>query len=204
MNNNLEKVKTRKNIIIAMTAFWLVFFAILLVHNITGTAGLHLDYSISKYVGLSFPSAIAFLIVNSFVSVMLWRYINPKLKSDMQRILIILIIVTLVLLSIFPIGLFDTIIPEPVIFGRTPISFLHVITSRTMFVAMAAFSALVFYEGKNKNLHDSTVQKSALMFFIYAAICIFVFIFLSKIFWNVDLIFESLYIAFFFLFITTF
>jgi hypothetical protein len=194
----------RKKVYYSMVAFWAVFIAILLTHIITGTADFCINYSISKYVGLSFPSATAFLLVNIFVSVMMWQYLKPKLKSEWLKLLLKIIVVTLVLLSIFPIGLFDNIIPEPVLFGRTPISFLHVITSRTMFIAMAAFSAMAFYEGKVKNLHDANVRKVALLFFTYAVICTFAFIFFPEIFWQIDLIFESLYIAFFFILVMVF
>ena len=185
----------KRPVIVSMIVFWAVFCLILITHNLTGTAYLHLSYSISKYVGLSFPSAILFLITNVFVSVVLWCYMKPRMKSDMQKLIMKIIVATLVLLSVFPIGLFDNIIPEPVLFGRTPISLLHVITSRTMFVAMSAFALLAFYENKNK---------AALSFFIYAAICIFCFIFFSSFFWQVDLIFESVYIAYFFIVVLLF
>lgn len=194
----------KKPVIISMIVFWSVFCLILLAHVLTNTADLRIDYSISKYVGLTFPSAILFLVTNVYVSFILWRYIKPRLKTDMQKVVMKIIIATLVLLSVFPIGLFDSIFPEPVIFGRTPISFLHVITSRTMFIAMAAFALLTFYEGKNKNLHDANIQKTALAFFLYAAVCTVAFIFFSPFFWKVDLIFESLYIAFFFIVVLAF
>lgn len=194
----------KKRVYASIILFWAVFALIVLTHVVTGAAGLHLDYSISKYVGLTFPSAIAFLVTNVVVATLMWQYICPKLKSSAQRFLIKYIFVMLVLLSLFPIGLFDNIIPEPVFLGRTPISFLHVITSRTMFVAMAAFALLTFYEGKKKNLHEANVQKAALAFFIFAAICIFVFVFFSGFFWQFDIIFESLYIAFFFLLVHSF
>ncbi len=200
----MEKIKAKKTVIISMVAFWGIFCLILLFHSLTGTAGLRLDYSISKYVGLSFPSAILFLLTNVFVSVALWRYLMPRLKTDAQKIIMKIIVATLVMLSLFPIGLFDNIIPGPVILGRTPISFLHVITSRTMFVAISAFALLTFYEGKSKNLHDVNIQKTALAFFLYAAICIFVFIFFSTFFWQFDIIFESLYIALFFIVVLAF
>ena len=202
--NNLEKIKSKKVVVRAMILFWVNFFAILVTHNLTGRAGLHVDFSISKYVGLSFPSAIAFLIVNTFVALSMWRYLSPKLGDKIQRILMIYIVITLILLSLFPIGLFDEIIPNPVVFGRTPISFLHVITSRTMFVAMCAFALYTFYAGRRKSLHDETVIKTALAFFLYAVICTFVYIFFSSIFWSFDIIFESLYIAFFFIVVLAF
>lgn len=194
----------KKPVIRAMVLFWVNFFAILTIHNLTGRAGLHLDFSISKYVGLSFPSAIAFLIVNTFVALSMWQYLKPKLKDNIQRWLMLYIVVTLILLSLFPIGLFDEIIPSPIIFGRTPISFLHVITSRTMFVAMTAFALYTFYAGKRKNYHDETIIKTALAFFIYAAICTFTYIFFSNVFWSLDIVFESLYIAFFFIVVLAF
>lgn len=194
----------KKPIIRAMIIFWVNFFAILTAHVLTKRADLRFDYSISKYVGLSFPSAIFFLIANTFVGISMWKYLRPKLFDKVQRGLVLYIVITLILLSLFPIGLFDKIIPEPVLFGRTPISFLHVITSRTMFVAMAAFALYTFYAGKRKNAHDVNVTKAALAFFIYAALCTFIFIFMSSVFWQIDIIFESLYIAFFFLLVLAF
>lgn len=204
MNDRLEKLKTKKAVLYSMVAFWVNFFLIVLTHVVTGTAGVHLDYSISKYVGLTFPSAIVFLIVNIAVSIAMWRYMKPKIENGAQRILLLYIIVTLTGLSICPIGLFDKIIPEPIIFGRTLISFMHVITSRTMFVAMAAFALLTFYLGKSKSLHDKNTQKTCLAFFIYAMITTVVFMFFPQVFWAIDIIFESVYIAFFFIAILSF
>jgi len=202
--NNLEKLKNKKVVVRAMMLFWVNFFAIVVIHNLTGRAGLHIDYSISKYVGLSFPSAIAFLIVNTFVALSMWKYLKPKLEDKVQRGLMLYIVITLILLSLFPIGLFDEIIPSPIVFGRTPISFLHVITSRTMFVAMCAFALYTFYAGRRKSLHDETTIKTTLAFFIYSALCTFAFIFFSEFFWSIDVIFESLYIAFFFIVVLAF
>ena len=204
MNDKLEKIKAKKTVLISMVAFWVNFLLILITHFVTGAAGPHLDYSISKYVGLTFPSAICFLIVNVAVALAMWHYMKPKLENKAQRVLMIYIIITLIGLSLCPIGLFDKILPEPIIFGRTPISFMHVLTSRTMFVAMAAFALLTFYLGKNKSLHDQNTQKTNLAFFIYAAICTVVFIFFPQVFWTIDIIFESIYIAFFFIAVLSF
>ena len=110
--------------------------------------------------------------------------------------MLFIIVVTLIGLSLFPIGLFDNIIPEPIILGRTPISFLHVLTSRTMFVVMAAFSILTYCIGEEK--YNRKVRVANLVFMIYAAICIVCYIFFPSFFWAFDIIFESLYIALFF------
>lgn len=202
--NKLEKLKAKRTVIRAMILFWVNFIVILITHNLTGRAGLHIDFSISKYVGLSFPSAIAFFIVNTFVALSMWRYLKPKLGDKIQRLLMGYIVITLILLSLFPIGLFDTIIPDPIIFGRTPISFLHVLTSRTMFIAMCLFSLYTFYAARRKNLRDEAMIKVALAFFIYATLCTFFYIFFSNIFWQIDLIFEAVYIAFFFIVVLAF
>jgi len=198
----LEKLRNRKVVIFSTTAFWINFLAIVLIHNLTGTAGTHLDFSISKYVGLTFQSAIAFLIVNVIISFAIWNYLRPLLKNDAQKIILLLIVITLVGLSIFPIGLFDNIIPEPIILGRTPISFLHVLTSRTMFVLMATFALLTFFlgdsENKGKKLYRREVLVTNLAFVMYAAVCIVCYIFFPDFFWTFDIIFESAYIAFFF------
>ncbi len=204
MSDRLEKIKAKKAVVYSIAAFWLTILAVIIVHNITGAAGVRLDFSISKYVGLSFPSAILFLITNCFVAISMWRYIKPKLKTKTQVFLMKYIMIMLVLLSLFPIGLFDNIIPNPIIFGRTPISFLHVLTSRTMFFAMAAFAAVTFYEGKSKRLHEIMVQKASLMFFIFAAVCIFTFIFFSGFFWKLNIVLESIYIGLFFVLAASF
>lgn len=194
----------KKNIFLSMTIFWGVFIVVLLTHILTGAAEFRLDYSISRYVGLTFPSAIAFLISNVIVSILMWNYLKPKLKTGTQIFLMKYIVITLVLLSLFPICLFDNIISEPIIFGRTPISFLHVITSRTMFVAMSAFALTTFLEGKGKKLHEQNVQKTALLFFIFSMLCVFVYIIFSPVFWQLNIVFESLYIAFFFILVSVF
>jgi hypothetical protein len=187
-----------------MAVFWGSFAVVLLTHLLTGTAEFRLDYSISRYVGLTIPSAIVFLLTNIVVSVLMWRFMKPKIKTKTQSFLIKYIIAMLILLSIFPIVLFDEVIPTPIIFGRAPISFLHVITSRTMFFAMAAFALATFYEGKSKKLHEQNVQKCAFLFFVFAALCVFVYIFFSPVFWQLNIVFESIYIAFFFFLISVF
>ena len=194
---NLEKLKKRKIVLISTAAFWINFFLIVLVHNLTGTTGIHINFSISKYVGLSFPSAILFCIVNVIISFAIWHYLKPILKNDLQKFFLFIIVFTLIGLSIFPIGLFDNIVPEPIIFGRTPISFLHVLTSRTMFVAMAGFALATFFMSESLG-YSHNVRVMNLVFVMYAAICIVSYLFFPDFFWSIDIIFESLYIAFFF------
>lgn len=202
--SKLEQIKQRKIVIISMVAFWVNFAIILVTHLLTNTTDLHIDYSISKYVGLTVTSSIAFLIVNVAVSIALWKYLKPLIKSNIQRYLLLYIVVMLIGLSLCPIHLYDNVIPEPIIMGRAPISFLHVITSRTMFVAMMLFSIVTFCLGEFRKKYNRITTSASLVFMIYAIICVAAFVFFPQIFWSFDIIFESLYIAFFFLVVTFF
>ena len=196
-------MKRRKLVILAMTIFWINFIVILFSHLLTRT-DFHLDFSISKYVGLTFESSIAFLIVNVLVSIAIFYYLAPKLKLTSQKILLAIIVITLVGLSFCPIGLFDNIIQTPIILGRTPISFLHVLFSRTMFVIMAVFSLITFLFGEWRKLYKMPTLAANLIFVIYAAFCILIYVFFPEFFWTFDLIFESIYIANFFLVVASF
>ena len=40
--------ENRKVILLSTAAFWITFVIIVLIHNLTGTAGLHVNFSISK------------------------------------------------------------------------------------------------------------------------------------------------------------
>ena len=182
----------------AVIIFIITFLGILFMHNITGLAGINLNFSISKYVGLSSFSSVAFLISNSIVAYIIWRELSKVSLKKFQRRLIAFIVICLIGLSICPIGLYDYIVPEPVILGRTPISFLHVVFSRAMFVAMAGFSAYTFYLNDFKRKYKSITTKVSLAFVAYAVACIACYLFFPNFFWSFDLIIESVYLLGFF------
>ena len=182
----------------AIIIFIMTFLGILFMHNITGLAGLNLNYSISKYVGLTSTSSIVFLIANSIVACLTWHELRQILTNKTQRVLMILIIACLIGLSICPVGLYDYTVPEPVILGRTPISFLHVIFSRVMFILMAIFSAYTFYLNDFKHKYKSITTKVSLGFTVYAVACVVCYLFFPTFFWEFDLIFESVYLLGFF------
>jgi|GEM_PF-6199409 len=182
----------------AVIIFIITFLGILFMHNITGLAGINLNFSISKYVGLSSFSSAAFLISNSIVAYIIWRELSKVSLKKFQRRLIAFIVICLIGLSICPIELYDYIVPEPVILGRTPISFLHVVFSRAMFVAMAGFSAYTFYLNDFKRKYKSITTKVSLAFVAYAVACIACYLFFPDFFWSFDLIIESVYLLGFF------
>lgn len=178
--------------------FILVTTGIILTHILTGLTTFHLDFSISKYVGLSEVSSIVFLVSNTLVAFLFWNELSKKLSDKISRILIGTILICLIGLSICPYGFYDFIIPEPVILDRTPITFLHVVFSRTMFVLMAIFSAYSFYLSDLKKKYQKKATKFSLFFVIFALAIFALYLFSPETFWNYSLIFESTYILFFF------
>ena len=202
MQEIIKSLKKRKLIFIAMVVFWSVFLIILFTHLLTGTAPFKIKYSISQYVGFSFLSSIAFLLTNIYVSFLIWNALKDKIKDKTARLLLKIIIITLIGLSVFPISFYDNIITDPVIFGRAPISLLHVITSRTMFLSMAALSLYTFFT-ERKSTNISLRAKIAISFTVYAGLCIMLFMFFPEVFWGLNLIIESLYIQFFFIFVAS-
>lgn len=212
----MKKLEGKNRIKAGLALFVIVFLIILLTHILTGTAGFDCRFSISKYVGLTATSSIAFLISNTIIAYLAKKYIfdvavekiNKKpvksykeLNTDAKIFYVtgVIIMVMLIVLSMCPINFYDNILPNPVLFGRTPISLLHVISSRSMFGIMVGFALFVAYLAKKKNLFSKKTMITCLAFAVYGLICISTCIFLPSIFWGFDLYFESAFIIGFFI-----
>ena len=187
----------------AMTIFGLVTLGIILTHIATGLTEFTFSYSISKYVGLSEVSSIVFLVANTLVAYLVWHELDKRLTNKILRVLIGFILVCLVGLSMCPYGFYDYVVPKPVIFGRTPITLLHMIFSRTMFVLMAVFSGYNFYLNDIKRKYKRPATKISLLFVVYAALVMVLYLFFPEFFWTIDFILESVYILFFFIVLLT-
>ena len=183
----------------AFLIFGFVTFGIILTHVFTGLVEFTFSYSISKYVGLSEVSSIVFLIANTLVAYLIWNELSKKLTNRVLRTLTLVILICLVGLSMCPYGFYDYVVPEPLILGRTPITLLHMIFSRVMFLSMAGFSGYNFYLNNFKKKYKKPSTKVSLFFVIYAAICLICYLFFPSFFWAFDFIFESVYILFFFI-----
>jgi hypothetical protein len=192
--------KDKKNIIVAVAAFWIIFAIILTTHVLTGTAVLRTDFSISRYVGLTVISALAFFIGNVIVSVAIGRYIkkvilkniNQPTEAKIYAILVGVIIATLMGVSIFPCGLFDNSLTE---YGTVTI--IHQLLARTMFVAMFALAFYNIYLSTKKPVFSKLTRNISIIFAIIGTICFVSFMFFPDIFWSLNIIYESTYIAFF-------
>ena len=187
----------------AILIFILTIIGIVSTHIITSLTDFHIDYSISKYVGMSSVSSIVFLIANSLVAYFIWNEVGQKLNNKIQRALIILIIISLIGLSICPLGFYDYVIPEPVIFGRTPISLFHVVFARAMFALMAIFAGYTFYLNDIKKKYKKISTKFSLGFVMYAVFCIVCCVFFPDFFWGLNIILESTYLLGFFVVLLT-
>ncbi len=159
--------------------------------------GIHLDYSISRYVGLATLSAIIFALGNFVVTdCMAERLYEIGRVLRMPKLFYILVVVTaiaLIGLSVCPIGYFDRV------FGVESVpSQVHQICSRTMFACMLLISVwLVFHP-------ELTLWARVwcLCYAVFAIICATSFILEFEWFMKGVLIFESCYLLWFMVLIT--
>ena len=122
----------KKFIRMAIFIFVTVVAIITIMHSFILGRGFHLNWSISRYMGTDFWSAIIFCLANFVVAVMTLKYLfTVKREYGLSPIFVILAVimtVLFVLLSVFPVGLFDANWGE---FGL--ISHLHRGSSYTLF-----------------------------------------------------------------------
>ena len=122
----------KKFIRMAIFIFVTVVAIITIMHSFILGRGFHLNWSISRCMGTDFWSAIIFCLANFVVAVMTLKYLfTVKREYGLSPIFVILAVimtVLFVLLSVFPVGLFDANWGE---FGL--ISHLHRGSSYTLF-----------------------------------------------------------------------
>lgn len=168
---------------------FLVTAALAIVLNTTvGKYGWHLEWSISRYVGLELWSAVLFAIGNCFVAAFMGRYLwklgerwgMPKLYYA----LVLVMATALLWLSFCPVGFCD-------MDGQTStVSLMHVMSSRCMFISMMLISMIVVLCRKA----GMTAHALNVGYLVYAIFCVIGE--LSKATWFVPLtlIYESVYL----------
>lgn len=176
-------------IAVALAVFLVTSFAAIIVNSTLLGHGFHLEYSISKYVGLETWSAVLFTIGNFFVAALFGRYLWKLGEAwGMPRLfyyLIIVMVVGLLTLSFCPSGYFDF---EG---KKNLITWLHEISSRTMFVAMMAEAALIaFWKKASRLAHALCVA-----YVVYAFICIIGYFTKGEWFLPLMMIYETMYLA---------
>lgn len=146
---------------------------------------LHVNYSISRYMGREGWSAGLFLISNIFVAREMWRGVKGMRKKygEWWEAWGVVTLIGFIALSLCPVGLFDT---EWGQYGV--VSILHQIFSRMMFVAMGMMLFMMAMKTEGVKFRNMFMG-----FVTYGLICA-AMSFATEVFWDLTLIFETLYI----------
>ena len=122
----------KKFIRMAIFIFVAVVAIITIMHSFILGRGFHVNWSISRYIGTDFWSAIIFCFANFVVAVITLKYLfTVKREYGLSPIFVILAVIMTILfvsLSVFPVGLFDEVWGD---FGM--VSHLHRGSSYTLF-----------------------------------------------------------------------
>ncbi len=175
----------------ALAVFLVTSFAAIIVNSTLLGHGFHLDYSISKYVGLETWSAVLFTIGNLFVAAFFGKYLWKLGEAwDMPRLfyyLIVVMVAGLLTLSFCPSGYCD--------FDgkKNLITWLHEVSSRMMFIAMMSEAALIACWKKASRLAHAL----CVSYVVYAIICIAGYFTKGEWFLTFLMIYESMYLAMF-------
>lgn len=170
---------------------FLVTSSLAVVINSLMGAGLHFNYTISRYVGLRTWSAIVFAVGNLIVAGLMLKYLYGIAdKWKMPRWvywLIVVMLVALIELSAYPIGYFD---PVGARYGTSAPSLIHGIFSRVMFASMLVLIGMVILCA----LASRQTKIAAVIFMIYGLFCLCGYF--SRVDWfeNAVLVFESTYL----------
>ena len=186
--------KARRKLLVAGGLFWAVVGAVLLLNGrncLEAARPWFIGNSISWYVGSRVWSALIFAISNAIVAILMSQFLWALGEYwQMPRpyfFFIVLLVISLVWLSVFPLGFFDQAD------AKSLISSLHEAGSRTMFGSMAVVAIFLATRVRtHKVLHGALV-----LFPFYALVCAVAFLTKNAAFYSAILIFESLYIFLF-------
>ncbi len=189
MNKRQNSLPSKWLIVGALAIFLGTAFLSIALNSTVFGHGLNISESISHYVGLEVWSAIVFTLGNAFVamlmSVFLWKLGEVWRMPKIFYVLIVVLVASLMGLSVCPAGMFD--VGE----STSLITWIHIITSRTMFITMMAIAALiVICRHANTLAHIVNV-----IYLIYAVICVVGFMSGAEWFMSGVMIFETMYLA---------
>lgn len=150
--------------------------------------GFDVGRSVSRYVGFEMWSSVLFAVGNAFVVAMVASFLwNLGENWRMPRLffyLVLLISVTLMMLSVFPIGLCD-------FDGHISlVSRIHEISSRVMFVTMMMVAVII----ATSSYGDRGTRIASSIYVLYSFLCVVGY--LMEAFWFVPcvLLLESAYV----------
>ena len=167
----MEQVNSSKKrlVLYAAVAFALTSVAAIVVNSLLGH-GWHIEYSISRYVGLETWSALVFFLGNLVVAGCVLYYLEYIAEiwglPRWFNWLVVIMLITLLVLSACPIGYFD--LPGAA-YGTSAPSNLHGICSRMMFCSMILAGA-VFALTTKATKHTRIM---AGIFVAYGLLCVY-------------------------------
>lgn len=179
----------RRMILVAMTVFVVTAGLAVILNSTLWGHGFHLEYSISRYVGLEAWSAILFALGNLVVAGYLSSYLY-YLAENWQlprwfNWLVVIMAATLIILSVCPVGYFD---PAPGM--KSMPTWAHEISSRTMFLVMLLVMVVLMLCGRAQ----AGTRRYALIFATFGVIYVCAYLVRAEWFMDLLLIFESSYL----------
>ena len=187
MKPKYREIKQKGLMLTALGIFLVEVVGIVGVNSLMGH-GVHLAWTISRYVGLETWSAVVFAVLNLIVMLAMLYYLYGVGESwQMKRgfyILVVAIVLALVGLSACPLGYFD------MAGSVSLVSRIHEFCSRLMFVLMLILVLVVMMCRRATR----TTQILAGVFICYGLVCAFGFLTRASWFIGGGLIFEAVYL----------
>ena len=187
-------MQSKAHVKISLFTYILITFIIVGGHSFLENYGFHLDYTISRYIGLNTWSATLFLATSIFIFVNIMKHLkclkDTFNMSNFWWIIAIITMVSLLGVGFCPIGYFDKIYGD---FG--PVSIVHRITSSMMF----CFSILLVFMMTLKFRAEKPFFFASLLYVIYGLTFITLYMLNSQLLVNNIFIFEATFLAFFYI-----
>ncbi len=188
VENKQRSFPSRKVLWIGLLAFVITAATAVVLHSVTDY-GFDTHRSVSRYVGFEFWSAMFFTLGNCIivasVARFLWKLGELWRMPRLYFYLVFVMGVSLIWLSVCPVGYFD-------VDGKVSfVSKMHEISSKTMFMTMLLVAVLI---AGNPYASRMTHIASAI-YVIYGAICIMGYLTEGAWFMPIILITESAYIV---------
>lgn len=184
-----QTVRGRHLLIIGLLIFVTTSVLAVIINSHVFGHGFDVSRSISRYVGFEIWSAILFEVGNCFVAAVvgkaLYKIGGAWRMSKIFYILAMLMCISLIWLSVFPIGMFDYD-------GHvSTISWLHILGSRTLFITMLLTAVLIARtECASPITHGASVG-----YIVYAVFCVVGHLTDAEWFVPYTLVFETTYIV---------
>lgn len=186
MSREMETVARKRGLMLGAIGLFVLTATLAVVINTLAGYGFHLEYSISRYVGLETWSAVLFALGNFLVAAWIAQYLDYLGRIwEMPRWffwVIVVMVAALVGLSVCPLGYFDR---APGV--KSMPTLVHELASRLMFSMMMVVAAAMLVKGK-------IGTAGGVAFLVYGVLCVLGYLLKAPWFMNMMLIFESGYL----------